>query len=90
MSLTICFSDGAERGFEDVEGKVETAYQVLPSGVLLHLRKDAGEKWHIVFEYSPHAWKHVYGTRFTHSTDNLGSTDGNQKGSTGGRMAVIQ
>lgn len=85
MALTIGFSDGTERGFEDVEGSVETAYQVLPSGVLLHLRKDAGERWYIVFEYAPHAWKHVYGTRFTLSTEKLGGTDGVQKAAPGNR-----
>lgn len=88
MALTIGFSDGVERSYEDVEGAVQTAYQVLPSGVLLHLRKDEGEKWHIVFEYAAHAWSHVYGTRFTHSTDNLGSTEGTVKGASG-RMVVL-
>jgi len=88
MALTIGFSDGTERGYEDVEGAVQTAYQVLPSGVLLHLRKDEGEPWHIVFEYAPHAWKHVYGTRYTNSTEKLGSTDGTVKGPTG-RMMVL-
>jgi hypothetical protein len=88
MSLTIGFSDGIERGFEDVPGEVETAYQVLPSGVLLHLRRDKGEHWTVVFEYSPNSWAHVYGTRYIAATDKLQGTDGVVK-APAGRMMVV-
>ena len=77
MAVTVRdISDRQERFDDDENG--HHAYQVTPTGVLLILRSNASpqQDWGVVWEFSPHAWAKVQGTRYTRETEDLSGADG--------------
>jgi hypothetical protein len=77
MAVTVGdISDRQER-FDDGENG-HYAYHVTSSGVLLILRPNASpqQDWGVVWEFSPHAWAKVQGTRYTRDTEDLSGAMG--------------
>ena len=72
LSAAVVFENNKPVEYGDVEAS--HAYKVLDSGVLQILRKVT--TWQVLFEFGPHAWKQVSGTRFMDSTEGVPGTDG--------------